>query len=230
MDRPATGSLPGRQAHALEEVVADVVHWRRVAVRAVAAAERAEAEAGRCLARVSSSVAAAVNAGGGTEGSLQVVVGEMDRARREAEEAEVGVRFRAEGIELSTRYVHQTVVRWRGRGGRPLQLAELGNAAAGQAAPRLGGCQSRCRTVTDRVQPAAAMEEALVANAAEREALAGARQAWARGASHLDALQASARVEAVGDAAWLRTQRAVTRLNDQKEALRRFDQPPDRLR
>ena len=212
----------------MEDVAGALLHWRRVALEAVSAVDPVRARAGPRLEALSASVAAAVSTGEMADGSVADVVEETDRSRQEVTEADTSVRFRAEHVEGSARYVAQTVDHWRATGGRPLQLAQLGNGVAGQAARRLGGCLWRSRALADRVAPATAMGEVLESNAAEGEALACAQRAWERGASLLERLRASSRVDATSDEGWRRTERSVTRLTGQAEALRRYDQPVER--
>jgi hypothetical protein len=207
----------------LEDLADDLLHWRRVAAAAVAAVEGRAAVSGRRLDQLSASVAAAVSAAEMADGLVAEVVGEMERSRREAEEANAGLRFRAASVERSMASV--PVVKGRAGSARLLQLAESGNAAAGQAAGRLDGCRLRCRAVTDRVQRSTAMEDALVANVAEHEALGRARQARNRGASHLTGLRSSSRVARARDDARERTEGAATRLTGQADALRVYDRP-----
>ncbi|MGI8751606.1 MAG: hypothetical protein ACR2MN_04730 [Acidimicrobiales bacterium] len=225
MNRPATATSPARRAQALEEVALDVEQWQRVAVDAVSAAEGAQADAEWRLDGVAATVIEAVSTAEMTGESVAGAVGEMDRLGREADEAGASVDIRGECVEQASRYVTQTVARWRDCGGRPFQLAELGNVDAGQASGRLAGCLQRCRALAERVRSAVAVEDALVANAAQHEALVRARQAQARGASHLHALVVSSRVDAARDEAGRRSERAVTRLTAQAEALHRYDQP-----
>ncbi|MDQ2727344.1 MAG: hypothetical protein M3Y91_05675 [Actinomycetota bacterium] len=225
MDRPATAASPSRRAQALGEVAGDLRHWRRVATAAGSTAEDIRVDAGGRLDAAAAAVASAVSTADVGQASVAEVVGEMDRLRREAEEAESSVAFRSDRIEESTQYVERTVARGRDGGGRPLQLAEFGNGAAGQAACRLGGCLAPCRALTERVRSAAVTDDAWLWSAAEQAAVARARQAWARGSSHLTALLASVRVHVARDEAERRTERSVGRLAGQEEALRRYDQP-----
>lgn len=209
----------------LKDLADELLHWRRVAAAAVAAAESGAAVSGRRLEDLSAPLAAAVSAGEVTDGLVAGVVGEVERLRREADEAGASVDFRASSVERSTAHVQQAVVGGRADGGRLLQLGELGNAAAGQAARQLDGCRSRCRAVTGRVRGATAMEDAVVANIAENEALGRARKAWNRGAKHLAGLRSSSRVARARDDAWGRSEEATTRLTRQVDALRAYDRP-----
>ncbi len=228
MPQPLTAPPPARLAQALEEIVGDLLHWRQVAIEAIAAADRVRADAGARLDGLSDSVSAAVGPTETTDGAVAGVVRETDRSQRQVNEAGTSVRFRAERLERSARYVEQTVGQWRGSGGRPLQLAQLGNVVAGQADRRLCGCRSRSRALADRVASGPAIGDALASNAAEGEALTCARQAWERGASLLEGLRASSRVDATSAEGWRRTERGVTRLTGEADALRRYDQPIDR--
>lgn len=217
-----------RRAQALEEVVDDVVGWRHVARQAVTAARGAGADAGRHLEGIRASMAEAADRAQATDRSVDDAVGGAERWRREAEEAGTGIRFRGERVDDATRYVERTVVRWRAVGGRPLQLADLGNAAARQAARRLDGCHPSWQAGADRARSASiAVSDAVASSAAAREALTGAGRARARGERHLEALRSSGRVDAASDEAWRQTQRSVTRLTDQHDALRRYDEPAE---
>lgn len=214
----------------MEEVAGNLLHWLRVAIEAVSAVERVRGGAGSRLDGRADSVAAAVSTAEMTDGTVADAVEGTDRSQREVSEAGTSVQLGAEHVERSARYAEQTVGRWRASGGRPLQLAELGNDAVGQAGRRLSGCLVRSRALADRVASATSTGDALESNAAENQALACAWRARERGESVLERLRASSRVDAASDEGWRRTDRGVTRLTGQAEALRHYDQPMDRGR
>lgn len=165
-----------------------------------------------------------------TGGAVADVVGETDRSRREVTEA-------------------GTSVHWGRNASRGRPATSTGRWVSGE--PRAGApssCQSWGMTPSDR-RPAGSADvwcglglwstgrrrrppwgDALESNAAENEALARAWRARERGASVQERLRASSRVDAAGDEGWRRTERAVTRLTGQAEALRRYDQPVGRGR